>query len=394
MSYGVTENGFERPSFDEIRQEIIDEKRAIYGAINTGPESAIGQEIAIQAEREASLWDALEAIYTSQYPRSAAGYSLDGAVQFTGISRLDATKTVVSVDLTGDPGTVIPSGSEASTDDGDIFELVEDVTLDSEGEGSGQMQAVESGAVIALAGALTNIETPVSGWDSVDNPDDGQTGRAVETDAELRIRRQESLQVTGAGTVPAIRARLLQQVDNVTAVTIIENRSGEEDMDGRPPHSFEAVVSGGTDQDVADMLWEAKPAGIETTGEETVTVEDSEGAEHSISFSRPIQVYIWAKITVEENSEGVPDGATDAIKKELVKYGEGEFGVGDDVIYQALYGPIYNNVDGIKSVTIEIASSSDAESEPVSEDFESANIEIASNEVYAWLEDRIEVTII
>jgi uncharacterized phage protein gp47/JayE len=394
MSYGVTDNGFERPSFSEIKEAITNEKRAIYGAINTGPESAIGQEIAIQAERESELWDALEAVYHSQYPRSAAGYSLDGAVQFTGISRLDATRTVVSVDLAGDPDTVIPAGSEASTDDGDIFELVEDVTLDSEGEGSGQMQAVESGAVLALAGALTNIETPVSGWDSVDNPDDGQTGRAVETDAELRIRRQESLQVTGAGTVLAIRARLLQQVDNVTAVTIIENRSDEEDMDGRPPHSFEAVVSGGTDQDVADMLWEAKPAGIETTGEETVTVEDSEGMEHSISFSRPISVYIWAKITVEEDSEGAPDGASGEIKSEIVEYGEDNFDVGDNVFFQALYGPIYSNIDGIKSVTIELASSTDPEAEPASGDFAAVNIEIASNESSAWLEDRIEVTII
>ena len=390
---GVTPEGFERPTFSEIQDSLRERAREIYGPVNTGPESAIGQQLAIQAEREALIWEALEAAYFANYPRSAAGLSLDGAVQLTGITRLGATRTTVSVDLTGDPETVIPEDSEASTDAGDIFRLVSPVTLDSEGEGSGQMQSVETGAILALAGTLTNIETPVSGWDAVTNPDDGSTGRPIESDPELRTRQQESLAVTGAGTVPAIRARLLQQVDDVTAVTIIENRSDEVDGDGRPPHSFETVVSGGVDQDVGDLIWEVKPAGIETTGDILVSVEDSQGELQPIRFSRPVPIYIWVRLTIVPNGVGTfPDDAEETAKAALVEFGE-TLGVGDNVIVQALFGPIYSEIPGIESVTIEIASSTDPEAEPAPGEFEAANITIASNEIALWLDDRVEVTI-
>src|SRR5690554_6639391 len=390
MSFGVTPQGFERPTFEEIRQALIADARALLGPVNTGAESAIGQQIAIQAERENAIWEALEATYLSQYPRSAGGLSLDGAVQLTGITRLGATRTVVTVQLEGNPGTTIGVGSQASTDDGDVFELVVLVTLDAEGEGEGQMRAVEPGPVLALSGTLTNIETPVSGWDGINNAEDGSTGRAVETDAELRLRRLQSLQVTGAGTVEAIRSRLLQQVPDVTAVSIIENRTDVVDGDGRPPHSFETVVSGGTDADVGQLLWEVKPAGIETTGEVFFEATDSTGAPQPIRFTRPIQRFIWVTVTLTPNGVGTfPDNPIQITQDAIVAYGN-TLGVGDNVIFQALFGPIYQNVPGIESATIQIGVSSDAGVEP---SYAAENISIASNEISQWAATRITVNV-
>ena len=390
MAYGVTSEGFDRPSFAEIREAIASRARALLGPVNTGPESAIGQQITVQAEREALLWDALEATYNSQYPASASGRSLDGAAQLTGITRLPATRTTVVVQLSGVSGTVIPAGSQASNDNGDLFDLVQDVTLDGTGSGEDQMIAVEAGTVLALAGTVTNIETPVSGWDSVTNADDGTAGRETETDAELRQRRLESLQVTGAGTVEAIRARLRQQVDDVTAVSIIENRTDTVDSDGRPPHSFEAVVSGGVDQDVADLIWEVKPAGIETTGELTLTVLDSEGEQQTISFSRPIPLYIWMQVVLDPDNTGdFPDGYEAAVTAAIVDYGDG-LEVGDDVYYQALYGPIYRNVPGLELITVSIGASVDANTEPT---YAESNIEVGANEIALFDASRITVTV-
>lgn len=392
---GLTSSGFDAPTYAEIRAEYVSRARDILGAVNTDPESAIGQQISVYAEREALIWQALEGVYLSQYPDSAAGRSLDGAVALTGITRLGATKTVVQVDLSGTAGTLIPAGSQASTDNGDLFELVEDVTLDGAGNGSGTMIALEAGEILALAGTLVNIETPVSGWDSVTNPNDGDTGRDEESDSELRLRREQSLQITGAGTVEAIRARLLQQVDDVSAVSIVENRSDTVDGSGRPPHSFETVVSGGVDQDVADLLWEVKPAGIETTGAITVIVTDSQGESQTIQFSRPVDVYIWADITVNAaNADEFPDGAETEIKERIVEYAEERFGVGDDVTYQALFGPIYRNIPGIGDVTLTIADSADAGTQPDAGEYAEANIAISDNEISRWLEDRIDVTIV
>jgi len=113
---------------------------------------------------------ALQAVYASQYPASAAGRSLDGVVQLTGITRREATRTIVEVLLTGTPNATIPKNSAASTDNDDIFFLTDDVTLDANGEGTGQMIAKEAGPIIAPPDTLTNIETPVSGWDDVTIP--------------------------------------------------------------------------------------------------------------------------------------------------------------------------------------------------------------------------------
>lgn len=79
------------------------------------------------------------------------------------------------------------------------------------------------GAIAAPAGSLAIISTPVAGWDSITNFEAGVTGRLLETDEELRLRRLQSLRLGGAGTVEAIRARILQEVVGVTSVLIFEN---------------------------------------------------------------------------------------------------------------------------------------------------------------------------
>lgn len=392
MSTELTPEGLRAQSFDEIRAELVEAIQSTVGPINTGPESAIGQQISVIAEREALLVQAIQAVYVSQYPASAAGRSLDGVVQLTGITRREATRTTVTVQLTGDAGTTIPANSAARTQTDDVFFLVEAVTLDSGGQGEGQMIAQDAGAVVVPAGSLDTIETPISGWDSVNNANDGTTGRPVESDPELRLRRAASLQVTGSATVNAIRARLLEQVPDVTSASIIENRSDTVDGDGRPPHSFEAVVAGGTDQDVADLIWEAKAAGIETTGTETVIVEDSEGRQQVIQFTRPIPQYIWAKVTLDPNGVGAfPDDASTLATDAIVEKGNA-LALGQDVVYQSLYGPVYRAVDGLESITVQIAVSTDPNTEPASGDFAEQNIAIAANEIARFDAARIEVT--
>lgn len=387
MSTELTPTGLKAQTFAEVRQELVDAFRAVYGPINTGEESAIGQQITIMAEREAIMVQALQAVYASQYPASAAGRSLDGVVQLTGITRREATRTIVDVVLTGSPNVTIPKDSAASTDNDDIFSLTDDVTLDANGEGTGQMIAKEAGPVIAPPDTLTNIETPVSGWDQVTNPQEGVTGRPVESDSELRLRRVRSLQVTGSATVGAIRSRLLEQVDDVTAATIIENRTGEVDAQGRPPHSFEAVVTGGTDADIAQNLFETKAAGIETTGTITEIVTDSTGKEQVIKFSRPIPRFIWVRLTLTALN-GISESSEQAAKEAVVEKGE-QLQLGDDVIWQTFVGRVHRAVDNLDEVFFEIGVSSDPETEPST--FEQANIAIENNEQAQFDVDRVEV---
>ena len=88
---------------------------------------------------------------------------------------------------------------------------------------------VEFGPVPCPIGTLTNIVTPIAGWNSITNLIAGATGTLVETDAQLRIRRQNSIKLLGAGTVEAITAGLLQKVPGVTSATVFENTSLQQD---------------------------------------------------------------------------------------------------------------------------------------------------------------------
>lgn len=214
--------------------------------------------------------------------------------------------------------------------------------------------ALESGAAELPAGALTTIDTALLGWTSIENLVAGDIGRAVETDDELRIRHAESVRVTGAATLKAIRSRLLAEVDSVNYVAIYENRTNEPDIYGLPAHSFEAVVIGGLDQAVADKIFEVKPAGIETHGNTFATVIDDNGDGQTMYFSRPTTKYAWIKVTVDSlyTEEALAPTTEQAIKDAVLAQGA-SLNIGEDIILQRFIGPIYEAVRGLGGITIE-----------------------------------------
>ena len=328
---------------------------------------------------------------------------------------------------------------------------------------------------------LVEILTPISGWISINNLKAGVTGRYIETDAELRIRRNNSIRLLGAATVEAIRARLLQEVPGVTSAFVFENRdltqepilivlnqdlvSGnaivivintrtlptitfavshlatmnviaqllsqqpevssatvggtanrtitlnmtvavEVTIDsftvtggvsqaqavfkgGRLPKSFEAVVQGGTDADVANKIWLTKPAGIQTFGNTEFTITDSQGEQQAINFSRPTPIYIWVTVTLTlYPEETFPPNGQDLVAAAINTYGN-NLGIGVDVLLQRVLAQIFT-VPGIASGVMQIASTNAPGDSPL---FSTADIPIAENEVAIFDLSRITVTV-
>jgi uncharacterized phage protein gp47/JayE len=191
--------------------------------------------------------------------------------------------------------TMVTSGSTPVT-------VATEITQAGVDQLSVTLTATDTGPIIANAGTLTNILTPVSGLTNALNITDATVGSNVETDTAYRARMAEELQIAGAGTVEAIRAKLLATT-GVESALVYENVDDVPDGDGRPPHCFECVVNGGTDAAVAEAIWLAKPAGIETYGSSNYTITDSQGQTHVIYFSRPtlVDVYITANLLVNLN---------------------------------------------------------------------------------------------
>lgn len=245
-----------------------------------------------------------------------------------------------------------------------------------------ELEAETAGNTPAYAGTLTVIDTPLSGWDSFSNAEDITAGNDIETDAALRLRRLQTLATAGAGTVDSIRSRLLE-IDEVEQVRVFENDSNVTDGSGRPKKSFEAVVLGGDSQEIADTIWEVKPAGMKAHGSESETVVDTQGFSHTVKFSRPTEIDIYMIINLTTDDDFPVDGE-DAVKEALVQYALENFTIGDDIITVRFFTPI-NEIAGITDaeILIGIAPAPTLDS----------NIIIADDEVGSFDTSRITVNV-
>lgn len=173
-------------------------------------------------------------------------------------------------------------------------------------EGKVQIESLVVGvnSLIEITGGSANTELGYTLSDpQAGSSGDATLGRDVESDADFRIRRIQLLRISGASTVEAIRAALLN-VEGVLQAFVFENTTDAVDGFGRPPHSLEAVVSGGTDVDVAQTIFDTKPIGIAThkvVGPNgfTEVIVDSQGESHSINGSRPDEVAMHIEIDID-----------------------------------------------------------------------------------------------
>lgn len=466
--------GFSRPRLADTKTEIDGLMTDALGPVNVEPDSVVGQLDGIWSEGVDNVYEDLQDVYDSQYPYSAEGTSLDGAVAFVGLERLEASATVVTAAAYGTEGTLVDAGSLAhsdiqysSTSDviisrANALDVTIDVntisntaaynmlvggtavtyTTDSSATvaeivaglaallnadplvavvvgSSLRIYAIDletpfsitvdakltisklgspvvfvasvTGQVAAPAGSLINIDTPINGWSSLYNLKPGDIGNDVESDIALRLRQASSVRSTGSATVEAIKAKLLANVPSVVSVQIYENRTLITNADGAPGKSYETVIVGGTDSVIAEQIWLTKPAGIETYGNETIAVVDSNGDSQNVSFSRPVAVYGWLTVAVTalDTEETLPVSAIAAIKQAVVDYANADIGVGSDIIIQRFIGPIYAAVSGIGAMTITAAVTANSGDTPT---YGSSNISITNTQIAVFDVSRVVVT--
>jgi uncharacterized phage protein gp47/JayE len=351
VPHGLTPEGFNPKTLDECREEIGAELRARFGQnIQLTEQSIFGQLRDIFAERESLIWAEAQHVYSSAYPDSAEGAALDDLVALAAVERSAATYSEVTLTLGGTNGTVIPINSVSADEAGERWVHQAAATI-SGGTATVAARPERTGPVAALAGTITEIVTPVSGWTSVTNALDADTGNDVQSDASLREVFGLTMRAGGGSAAEAIRASILR-LDGVTECVIIENESAIDDSDGRPGKSFETVIRGGDDQDIVDTIWFGKPAGIETYGSDSGTATDAVGDPHTINFSRPTERNVWIKLDVEYEA-GVLDARRDEIEAEalaaILEYGE-TFTIGRDVVPFKIIQRI--DSDGIEQLSL------------------------------------------
>lgn len=235
------------------------------------------------------------------------------------------------------------------------------------------------GSIEATSGVVTRIVTPISGLTSVVNSEDLIIGRERETDEEFRLRIKTSSSTQGKATKDAITTRL-RDTDGVSYAIVYENDTTIEDGDGRPPKSFEAVVQGGTDEDVAATIWEVKGCGIETFGSETVATLDIDGQSQEVKFSRPtavnVAIRVWYVLYTEED---LPVNAVDAVKASIVET-VNALGINEDLITGRLYNAVYSATSGLGQITIQAQELANPGDTPVELDWAESTLAINARE--------------
>lgn len=248
--------------------------------------------------------------------------------------------------------------------------------------------ATTNGAISVPANTITQIITPVFGLNNITNLKDAALGREIETDTELRLRRYASIRIVGAATIEAIKSRILQQVPGITQCKVYENVEDFTDIDGLVPHSLLVLAVGGNDIDIANKIWETRSAGIQTNGNISTIIYDSMNEPHNIKFSRPINNYIWMRITLSVFPSTFPSNGISAMTVAILEK-SASFGIGDEVLIQSFYCPIYS-IPGVESALIEMAMTTDLTPPLV---YGTSNIPIGKQATSIFDSSRIEIII-
>jgi len=251
-----------------------------------------------------------------------------------------------------------------------------------------------------------NSISAISGLISGRNVLASQAGTDIETDVELRLRRQESLSTAGASTLESIVSKV-RGLSGVTATAGYENVAITTDSYGRPAKSFEIVVVGGEDEAIAQKIYDFKPAGIETTygsgggvaaSPVTVAITDENGVDKDIKFSRGVPKYVIMRCEYSLYSEErfLVSGAQ-GIKDAIYNFGvSGEYTLNKDVIPQRFHGSVYDSVGGIKSLVFRMASSALPTTTPASFTFNTVDspydvLDIGIRDYAVFVKSRIVI---
>jgi len=387
--YGVLDEGFVIKPYDAILDSL-----KLYAKQYLGDDIALGVDSRFLRFLQAisydidDIWQLTEDVYNSAYLDFATGNSLDfyvAGISFVRIAAVKATGKATFSRDTSDNIVTIPIGTRIATTDETIqFRTTEIITLDiSENDASGNIEAViadASGNV--TSNSITVIVDTISGIDSVNNADVTTGGRDKETDEELRLRVKTTAAATGAGTLSSILARVrsAEYVPGIVSAIIVENDTSG-NVVGLNAQAFMITAYGGEDNDVAQAIWDTKPAGIESSGNTLAYAVDIDDASQNIYFERPNEVDISANVTVTTDGSDV---SGNDIRDAVVAY-INALDISGNVVYNSVVATVMSIAGVVDATTVEIAEDGGA--------FGTINITIAADEIARTTNSDVEVTI-
>ena len=274
-----------------------------------------------------------------------------------GISRRPATRSQVDVVVTTDRPLTLPPDYAVEDDLGQAWTTLNAIDIPP-GETTVTLFAENFGAVEADPATIVNPVTVVIGVLSVTNPTAATVGIDEETDQELRIRRNRSLETPQSSSTGRMFTALAN-LPNVTDVAVYENDTDVTDADGIPAHSLWVVVEGGAVSDIVESMTKNKTGGKGIVGAVTGTFNESvlrpDGSTfvivHDMTFDRPVFVPVLVRLTATRKD------AADPVDKALIaqEIAKRVFVIGENLLANDLYRLVFNAGDNFIPTVLEVS---------------------------------------
>lgn len=306
MADSFTENGLTVSTNTELVSQLENDFRAIYGNdVNLGQNSPDGQLLNIFAQGGTDIRELITQIYTSFDPDTASGRILDERCAINNVYRKNGTRTTVNITIVTDRAVHLDGASEdfqsgytIQDNAGTKFVLSNSVDLPAGTNTDIEFQSQEIGAVETTPNTITTPVTVVLGVVSVTNPTAGTTGVNEETDAQLKIRRRQSLSIGATGYLNGLQASL-SQLEGMVDVKVYENIT-DTTADTIPPHSIWVVVDGGTAADIADTIYKKRSAGCGMKGSQSYTILTPSGQNFVAKWDNKITKALSIKFNIQK----------------------------------------------------------------------------------------------
>lgn len=346
--------GYHYPTYNDILAYIVQNAYDIFGQdIYLGNDSQDYQLMSIFARAVYDSYSAAALAYDSHSPATSVGTGLDAVVAINGIARKQATRSIATVTLTGNPGVTISNGMVSDTN-GVLWNLPATVVIGDNGTVNVQATCSQYGQIVALPETIINIMTPQLGWTSVTNTEAATPGNVAETDAQLRARQVVSTAQPSASMLEGLEGAL-SAVAEVTRRKVYENDTSATDANGIPGHSICCVVEGGENQEVAETIFNRKPIGCGTFGTQSVPVTDSYGNTITVNFERPTYVDFDVQVNIKPlvgyDATNTPAMITGGIASYL-----DSLDIGDDLTVSMLWWAAMNTMNSFTTPTYSITS--------------------------------------
>ena len=286
---------------DQILAELNATFTATFGADFTLTDDAFTyRQNAIFANREADLQSLIASAVSAADIEHATGRQLDYIGALLGAPRKAATRSTIPATLYGTPGQAVGDRRVKYTLTADQWRTPVGATIGPSGSVDVTLASEATGAIFATAQSSNAwvIVDVTTGFARLESTADAQRGRARELDPAYRARLESTRSATG-GTEPAARAAIAN-INGVTVFSYDPNRSPVVNGNGVPAWHAEAVISGGTDADIATTIYNVYGG---TTGffgnTEYLVTDPTDGTTTTVRWSRITEYQITADLSLQ-----------------------------------------------------------------------------------------------